>query len=108
MPLLNDLCFGKHTRDQEREFNENRTDVIMMSACVYEGGSSASEIRSKGELKWDVAGAEQVLKYRTTFLSISSRLVLCSFGTVRLVDTSVGMTSVPGNDDPQQAMLCMC
>ncbi len=30
--------------------------------CVHEVGYSASEIRSTGELKWEVAGAEQALK----------------------------------------------
>lgn len=52
------LCVGQKTGAQQRKF--------------YEGSYSASEIRSTGELKWEVAGAEQVLKYLTTLLDEES------------------------------------
>lgn len=55
------LCVGQKTGAQQKKV-----------VCVYEGGYSASEIRSTGELKWEVAGAEQVLKYLTTLLDEES------------------------------------
>lgn len=53
---------------KRQEPNRGNSGVV----CVNEGGYSASEIRSTGELKWEVAGAEQVLKYLTTLLDEES------------------------------------